>query len=146
MLIVNKRLHFDYNVHETFEAGISLTGAEVKSIRKNHVSIVDCYVSVKEREAMLLNWNIPKYEQAFKDDKYNPTRERRLLLKHNEISRIIGMIKRDGYTIIVSKLYTNKRGYIKLELVLVTSKKKYDKRQYIKEKDERREMRMKFRD
>ena len=146
LTIVNRRTNFDYNIHDTFESGVVLTGAEVKSIRKNHVSIVDCYVSIKGREAWVLNWNIPKYEQSFKDDKYNPTRERKLLLKRNETSRITGMVKRDGYTIVVSKLYTNKRGFIKLELSLVTSKKKYDKRQYIKEKDERREMRIKFKE
>ena len=144
MIIVNKRLFFDYNVHQTFEAGIVLTGCEVKSIRKNTVSIMDCYVSFKDGECWLMNWNIPKYEQAFKDDKYDPRRIKRLLLKKNEISRIIGLIKRNGYAIIVSKLYTNKRGFFKMELALVTGKKKYDKRQYIKEKDERREMRTKF--
>ena len=146
MLIVNKRLLFDYNVHQTFEAGIVLTGCEVKSIRKNHVGIVDCYVSIKGREAWLLNWNIPKYEQAFKDDNYDPKRPRRLLLKHTETARIAGMIKRDGYTIVVGKLYENKRGFFKMELALVTGKKKYDKRQYLREKDERREIRMKFKD
>lgn len=146
MLIVNKRLLFDYNVHQTFEAGIVLTGCEVKSIRKNHIGIVDCYVSIQDHEAWLLNWNIPKYEQSFKDDKYDPKRPRKLLLKHTEISRITGMIKRDGYAIIVSKLYNNKRGFLKIELALVTGKKKYDKRQYIREKDERREMRTKFKE
>lgn len=146
MLIINKRLNFDYNVHDSFEAGIVLTGAEVKSIRKNHIGIVDCYVSIKEKDAWLLNWNIPKYEQSFKDNNYDPRRPKKLLLKHQEIARIIGMIKRNGYSIIVSKLYTNKRGWIKLELALVTAKKKYDKRQYIKEKDERREMRIKFKE
>lgn len=146
MLIVNKRINFDYNIHYTFEAGISLTGCEVKSIRKNNVSIVDCYVVVKDNEVLLLNWNIPKYEQAYKDDNYNPKRERKLLLHKNEIARIIGFTKRDGYTIIVSKCYSNQRGFIKLELALVTAKKKYDKRQYLKEKDERRESRIKFAD
>ena len=73
-----------------------------------------------------------------------PRREKKLLLKKSEIARIIGLTKRDGYTIIPSKCYTNKKGYIKLELALVTAKKKYDKRQYIKEKDERRESKMKF--
>lgn len=146
MQIVNKRLYFDYNIHQTFEAGISLTGCEVKSIRKNHVNIVDCYVSLQNNNAWLLNWNIPKYEQAFKDDNYDPKRAKQLLLKRAEIARITGLIKRDGYTLMVSKLYTNKRGFFKLELALVTSKKKYDKRQYLREKDEKREMRIKFKD
>lgn len=146
MLITNRRLLFDYNVHQTFEAGIILTGCEVKSIRKNHIGIVDCYVSIKDNEAWLLNWNIPKYDQAFKDDKYDPKRPKKLLLKRTEIARITGMIKRDGYTVMASKLYDNKRGFLKIELSLVTGKKKYDKRQYIREKDERREMRMKFKE
>ncbi len=146
MLILNKRVNFDFNVHQTFEAGIVLTGAEVKSIRVNHVSIMDCYVSVKNRDMWLLGWNIPKYEQSYKDNNYDARRAKKLLLKKNEVARIIGLIKRDGYTIIVSKCYTNKKGYIKLELALVTGKKKYDKRQYIKEKDERRENTRKFRD
>jgi len=146
MLIVNKRINFDYNIHQTFEAGIVLTGCEVKSIRKHNVNIVDCYVSVNNNEAWVLNWNIPKYEQSFKDDNYDPKRPKKLLLKKSEAHRIIGLIKRDGYTIIVSKLYTNKKGFFKLELALVTAKKKYDKRQYIREKDERREMRKKFND
>ena len=144
MFIVNKRINFDYNIHQTFEAGIVLTGCEVKSIRKNYVSIVDCYVSVKNNEAWVLNWNIPKYEQSFKDNNYDPKRPKRLLLKKTEARRIIGLIKREGYTLIVGKLYTNKRGFFKLELALVTAKKKYDKRQYIKEKDIRRETKIKF--
>lgn len=143
MMIVNKRLLFDYNVEQTFEAGISLTGCEVKSIRKNKINIIDCYVSLNNNDAWLLNWNIPKYTNSFKDNEYNPKRPKRLLLKKTEIHRMIGLTKRNGYTIVVSKLYTNKRGFFKLELALVTGKKKYDKRQYIKEKDERREMRMK---
>ena len=92
MLIVNRRINFDFNVHQTFEAGIVLTGAEVKSIRKNNCSIVDCYVSIQKNELWILNWNIPQYEQAFR----------------------------------------------------VTSKKKYDKRRYIKEKDQRKEAMKKF--
>ena len=144
MLILNRRLHFDYNVHETVDAGISLTGAEVKSIRKNSVSINGCYVSIKGHEAFLLNWNIPKYEQAYKDNNYDPCRPRRLLLKKTEVIRMSTTIKRDGYTVVVSKCYTNKRGYIKLELALVSGKKQYDKREYIKKKDERREGKRKF--
>ena len=144
MMIINKRINFDFNVYQTFEAGIVLTGEEVKSIRTNSIGIVDCYVSIKDNEIWLLNWNIPKYENSYKNEKYNPRREKKLLLKKSEIARIIGLTKRDGYTIIPSKCYTNKRGYIKLELALVTAKKKYDKRQYIKEKDERRESKMKF--
>ena len=146
MLIINKRINFDFNIHQTFEAGISLTGAEVKSIRSGNVGVVDCYVSIKGRDAWLLNWNIPKYEQGFRDENYNPRRPKRLLLKKTEIARIIGLIKQDGYAVVVSKCYTNKRGYIKLEIALVTGKKKYDKRQYIKEKDQRREERRKFND
>ena len=144
MLIVNRRINFDFNVHQTFEAGIVLTGAEVKSIRKNNCSIVDCYVSIQKNELWILNWNIPQYEQAFRDDKYDPKRPRKLLVKHAEISRIIGLIKREGYTIVISKLYSSHRGYLKVELALVTSKKKYDKRRYIKEKDQRKEAMKKF--
>ena len=144
MLIVNRRINFDFNVHQTFEAGIVLTGAEVKSIRKNNCSIVDCYVSIQKNELWILNWNIPQYEQAFKDDKYDLKRPRKLLVKHAEIDRIIGLIKREGYTIVISKLYSSHRGYLKVELALVTSKKKYDKRRYIKEKDQRKEAMKKF--
>ena len=144
MLIVNRRINFDFNVHQTFEAGIVLTGSEVKSIRKNNCSIVDCYVSIQKNELWILNWNIPQYEQAFRDDKYDPKRPRKLLVKHTEIDRIIGLIKREGYTIVISKLYSSHRGYLKVELALVTSKKKYDKRRYIKEKDQRKEAMKKF--
>lgn len=146
MLIVNKRINFDFNIHQTFEAGIILTGVEVKSIRVNRVSIADCYVSIKNHDIWLLGWSIPKYKHAYKDNNYDPRREKKLLLKKSEIARIIGLTKRDGYTIVVSKCYTNNKNYIKLELALVTGKKKYDKRRYIKEKDERRENMRKFRD
>ena len=78
MMIVNKRLLFDYNVEQTFEAGISLTGCEVKSIRKNKINIIDCYVSLNNNDAWLLNWNIPKYTNSFKDNEYNPKRPKRL--------------------------------------------------------------------
>ncbi|MBQ7552002.1 MAG: SsrA-binding protein SmpB [Rickettsiales bacterium] len=146
MMIVNKRINFDFNIHQTFEAGIVLTGAEVKSIRKNSVSVNDCYVSINGFNATLLNWNIPKYEQSYRDDKYDPRRPKKLLLHKNEIARITGSMKRDGYTLVIIKCYNGRGGYIKLELALVTAKKKYDKRQYIKEKDARREERKKFAD
>ena len=144
MFVENRRINFDFDIHETYEAGIALTGAEVKSIRDRNVSIVDCYVAVKDNEVCVMNWNIPKYKQSVKDEKYDPRRIKKLLLKKSEISRISGLLKRNGYTIVVSKLYTNKRGFIKLELALVTSKKKYDKRRYLKEKDARREEKIKF--
>ena len=146
MLILNRRINFDFNVHQTFEAGVALTGTEVKSIRKNHIGIQDCYVSIKKDEAWLLNWNIPIYNYSYKDNNYDPRRPKKLLLKRNEIYRIIGLTKQNGYTIAISKCYTNKRGFIKLELALVTGKKQYDKRRYIKEKDKRREERTKFKD
>ena len=146
MLIVNKRLFFDYNIHQTFEAGIELTGEEVKSIRQNHVGINGCFACVKENEAWIFNWNIPKYKQAFINKNHDPYRPKKLLLKRSEINRILGKLKRSGYSIVASKLYSNKRGFLKLELALVTSKKKYDKRQYIREKDEQREAARKFKD
>ena len=146
MFLENKRINFDFNIHETYEAGIVLTGAEVKSIRDKAAGIVDCYVAFKANELWLINWNVPKYKQSFQNEKYDPKRARKLLLKRTELARIAGSVKRNGYTIVVSKLYTNKRGYIKLELALVTGKKKYDKRQYIKEKDLRREAKTKFND
>jgi SsrA-binding protein len=145
-LIVNKRLLFDYNVHQTFEAGIVLTGCEVKSIRKNHVGINDCYIVIKNNEVLALNWNIPKYTQSFSDNNYDPRRPKRLLLRKSEIRRIIGLVKREGYSMVVSKIYTNKHGFFKFEIALVTGKKKYDKRQYIRKKDERRESIKKFND
>ncbi len=138
-LIKNKRILFDYNVHQTFDAGIALTGCEVKSIRENHIGINDCYVVVKNNEVLVLNWNIPKYKQAFKNDNYDPRRPKKLLLKKEEIKKIIGSSKRSGYSIVISEIYTNEKGFFKFKLALVTSKKKYDKRQYIREKDERRE-------
>ena len=146
MLIVNKRLFFDYNIHKTFEAGIKLTGEEVKSIRQNHVGINSCFASIKENEAWVLNWNIPKYKHAFTNKDYDPFRAKKLLLKRSEINRIVGILKRGGYSIAISKLYSNKRGFLKLELAIVTGKKKYDKRQCIRKKDEQREAARKFKE
>ena len=146
MLIINRRINFDFNIHHTFEAGIVLTGEEVKSIRQNNISVNDCYVSIKDNEVWLLNWNIPKYKQSFFKTNYDPKRPRKLLLKKPEISRLIGLVNREGFSMIISKCYTTRKGFIKLEIALATAKKKYDKRQYIKEKDARREARTKFND
>ncbi len=139
ILATNKRANFDYEILETFEAGLVLAGHEVKSIRAGNASLKGAYV-VFERSGgflptpVLLNAHIPLYKYASLVENYDPERSRRLLLNKNEIARLIGKTKEKGLTLVALRLYTKNR-FLKLEFGLARGKKQYDKREDIKKRE-----------
>jgi SsrA-binding protein len=138
LIAKNKRAFHEYDIDETYEAGIVLTGDEVKSIRKGGLSLGDSYAVVKKGEIYLLNCHIASYSHAFsKED--DSRRSRKLLLKKREISKLIGDVSRKGATLVPLKIYFNPRGFIKLEIATAKHKKAAGKKQALKEKDIRRE-------
>ena len=140
----NRRARFDYHILETWEAGIVLTGTEVKALRAGKANISDAYAVVNGGEVFLLNLNIPPYEQG---NRYNhePTRTRKLLLHRREIRRMIGAVERQGLTLIALELYF-KRGVAKVALALGKGKQLHDKRATERERDDAREMARAVRD
>jgi len=136
---VNKKAYYDYEILETYEAGISLLGPEVKAIRNNRVSLNDAYCKIKNSEVFVINMNITPINPNSFFERFDPLRERKLLLKKNEIKRLIGKVKEKGLTLIPLKVYSKNR-WIKLEIALVKGKTSYDKRQAIKKKEEQREI------
>lgn len=138
MEINNKKAHYDYEIEDTYEAGIVLKGTEIKSIREGKANLKDSYVIIKNGEAFLLNMHISKYEKA---DIYNheETRTRKLLLNKKEIYRLRDSIEREGYTIVPIKLYF-KGNRAKILVGVARGKKNYDKREAIKQKDINREI------
>jgi SsrA-binding protein len=135
----NRRARFDYEIGETFEAGLVLTGTEVKSLRTGKASIGESYASLdKVGELYLLNANIPEYLQANRFN-HEPKRARKLLLNTREISRLAKGLEREGMTIVPLKIYFNARGRAKLELALGRGKKLHDKRETEKKRDWNRE-------
>lgn len=135
----NRRARFDYAVEDTFEAGIELTGTEVKSLRHGQCSINEAYVGPKGDEIYLFNANIPEYQQAGPKLQHEPARIRRLLLHRKEINKLLGSVTREGYTIVPLKMYFNNRGIAKLLIGLAKGKKQHDKRETIKKRDWGRE-------
>jgi SsrA-binding protein len=140
ILATNKRAHFDYEILEKYEAGLVLLGYEVKSIKTGHVSLKESFVTIHDQELYLTNANVPLYKHAGIVSNYDPTRPRKLLLKHSEIKQLIGRTRTKGLTLIPIKMYTKKR-LIKLEFGLGKGKKEYDKREKIKEREDKRGMR-----
>jgi len=134
----NRRARFDYEILETWEAGIALTGTEVKSLRNGKAQITDAYGIVKEGEVWLLNLHIAPYEQGNRFN-HEATRTRKLLLHSREIKKMIGAVERQGLTLIALEIYF-KRGRAKVRLGLGRGKKLHDKRADLKEKDDKREM------
>ncbi len=139
-IATNKRARFDYEILETYEAGIVLTGQEVKSARAGNVSLAGAFVTVREDEAWLTNAHIGAYTKAGPLPGYDPTHSRKLLLKRREIATLLGKRKQAGLTLLPLSLYTT-RNRLKLEIGLARGKKKYEKRESIKKRDVEREMR-----
>lgn len=133
----NKKARHDYHIEQTYEAGIVLTGTEVKALRAGRASLVDGFAQVTNGEVWLHNVHIPEYSQGTWTN-HAPRRIRKLLLRKDEISRLIGKTKEGGRTIVPLSLYF-KNGYAKVEIALATGKKNYDKRQSLAERDAKRE-------
>jgi SsrA-binding protein len=139
----NRRAHFDYQILETYEAGIELKGFEVKAIKSGRVSIASSFALPRAGsrgvELFLLNADIPPYQPANTPGDYDPKRSRRLLLKAHEIKTLLGKTKAEGLTLIPLKMY-NKRGLVKVLLGLGRPKKKGDKREAIRKRETKREI------
>jgi SsrA-binding protein len=128
----NRRARFNYEIGEVFEAGIALTGSEVKSLRQGKATIAESYADARAGEIWLVNANIPEYRQAGPFNNHAPKRTRKLLLHEREINKLAGAVEREGMTIVPLKLYFNERGRAKLEVALAKGKKLHDKRETLK--------------
>jgi SsrA-binding protein len=134
----NRKARFNYAIEDTFEAGVALTGTEVKSIRTGKATIGESYADARDGEIWLVNANIPEYLQG---NRFNhmPKRPRKLLLHKRQINKLIGAVEREGMTLIPLKLYFNERGRAKIEIALAKGKKLHDKRESEKKRDWNRE-------
>lgn len=144
-LIYNRKAAADYEVLETFEAGIELLGLEVKSLRKNQGSLLGAHVTVRGGEAFIIALNIPAYQEKNTPKEYDPKRNRRLLLTKSEIHKLSSFEAKKGLTIVPISMYS-KGKKIKVQISIVRGKKKYDKREDIKERETDREIRREFKD
>ena len=142
MEIVNRQARYNYQIFDTFEAGIVLTGTEIKSIRNGKANIKDSYATIRNGEVFLLNMHISAYDEGNRFN-HNETRTRKLLLHKKEILKLNDKIRLDGFTLIPLKLYF-KKNIAKIELGLAKGKKDYDKRETIKERDIKRELEKKY--
>ena len=135
----NRRARFDYFLDDAVEAGLALTGSEVKSLRQGKANIAESYAAVEGQEIVLINADIPPYAKASHFN-HEPRRPRKLLLHRRQIDRLIGAVQREGRTIVPTKLYWNDKGLAKLEIALAKGKKLHDKRESLKEKDVSRDI------
>ncbi len=135
----NKKARHDYFIEETYEAGIVLTGTEIKSVRAGKVSIKESYAKIERGELFLYGMNISPYEQG---NRFNvdPLRPRKLLLHKKEIMKLVGSLKLDGLTLVPLTMYLDENGRAKVEIALARGKKNYDKRESIARRDAARDM------
>lgn len=134
----NRRARFDYFIEDTYEAGIMLTGTEVKSLRFGEGSIAESYAEIRNGECWLVNSNVPEFSHGNRFN-HEPKRPRKLLLHEREIARMHGAVERKGMTLVPLSIYFNGRGRAKVELALARGKNAADKRSTIKERDWKRE-------
>jgi SsrA-binding protein len=130
----NRKAYHEYFIEELYEAGIVLSGTEVKSLRNGHASIVECHISDEKGELFLYGAYIPEYDKANRFNHY-PRRPRKLLLHSKEIKKLAGMVQRKGYTVVPLKLYFNQRNRAKVLIAAVKGKKLHDKRETIKQRE-----------
>ena len=138
-IALNRRARHEYTITDTFEAGIVLTGTEIKSVRAHKVSLAEAYARVEHGEAWLIGANIAPFEAG---NRYNhePKRTRKLLLHRSEIDELLGLTKAKGLTVVPLRLYISDRGVAKVELGIARGKQLHDKRRDIAERDARREV------
>ena len=137
-IATNRKAHHDYFIEDKFEAGLALTGTEIKSVRAGHVNLRDSFAVVKEGELWMMNTHIAPYDQGTYTN-HEPRRPRKLLMHRREISRIAGKLQEKGFTLVPLRLYL-KNNRAKVELGLARGKKQYDKRATLREKETRREI------
>jgi SsrA-binding protein len=134
----NRKARFNYAIGDTVEAGVALTGTEVKSLRQGKATIGESYADARGGEIWLINSNIPEYQQASRFN-HPPKRPRKLLLHRRQINKLIGAVEREGMTLVPLKLYFNEKGRAKIELALARGKKLHDKRETEKKRSWERE-------
>ena len=134
----NRRARYDYEIQQTFEAGIELKGSEVKSLRTGHTNLGEAYAAMKGGELFLINANISEYREANRFN-HEPKRPRKLLLHAKEIAKLANGVQREGLTIVPLKMFFNGRGRVKVDIALARGKKLHDKRDAIKERSWDRE-------
>lgn len=135
----NRKARFQYEILETYEAGITLAGTEVKSIREGRVNLQDAYGLVRGGEVWLLNAHISPYQASGQYFNHDPKRTRKLLLKRREINKLVGKLEQQGLTLVPLKMYF-KRGWVKVSLGLGKGKKLYDKRETLKARQTKRDI------
>ncbi len=138
VICINRKAHFDYTIEEKYEAGIMLTGGEVKSLRDGRANLKDSYGRVDKGQLFLLNTHISDYKPAYYFNG-DPTRTRKLLMHKKEILRLMGKVQEQGLTLIPLRLYF-KNGRAKVEIALARGKKRYDKRETIREREVQRDI------
>lgn len=138
VLVQNRKASHDYYIEDTYEAGIVLTGCEIKSIRQGKANINDAFATIRNGEMFIHNMHVSPFEQG---NRFNPdpTRARKLLLHKAEIHKLLGLVKQEGYTLVPLKIYT-RNGYAKLLLGLAKGKKQYDKREAAAKRDAQRDI------
>ncbi len=141
----NRRARFDYAIDTTYEAGIALTGTEVKSLRFGEGSIAESYAEINDGAVWLVNSNIPEFSHGNRFN-HEPKRPRKLLLHQREINKLHGAVAREGMTLVPLMIYFNSKGRAKVELALARGRKAHDKREAIKERDWKREAQRLLRD
>ncbi|MEW5947946.1 MAG: SsrA-binding protein SmpB [Thermodesulfobacteriota bacterium] len=139
----NKKAAHEYFITERYEAGLALTGSEVKSLRQGKANLTDGYAQLVGGEVLLYNVHISPYSHTHHEEQ-DPTRTRKVLLHRQEIKRLIGKIQEKGFTLIPTRIYF-KNGWVKVELALAKGKKLYDKRESIKRREEEREIAKRYR-
>lgn len=144
VIATNRKAFHDYHIDQEYEAGLALTGTEIKSVRAGQVNLRDSYVQVRNGEAWLINTHIAPYDHASREN-HDPRRERRLLLHKKEIFRLAGKVQEKGFTIIPLRIYL-KGNKAKVEIALARGKKQYDKREAIAERDSQRQVERELRE
>ena len=136
---VNKKAYHNFELVEKFEAGLSLLGTEVKSLRASQADLSGSYARIQNEECWLVGSSIAQYEQAG-DFNHEPTRKRKLLLRKNEIQKISTKLQQRGFTLVPLRIYFNSRGFAKIELALARGKRQYDKRTAITDRQQKRDI------
>lgn len=137
--IVNRKAKFEYHFHQIMEAGLVLTGTEVKSLRAGNANLNDAYCTIKDGMIEIRSMYIAEYEQGNQFN-HDPRRTRQLLLRKAEINKLDRRVKEKGMTLVPYRIYFNERGIAKIEIALAQGKKSYDKRESIKERDAKRDL------
>ncbi|MBK8913663.1 MAG: SsrA-binding protein SmpB [Phycisphaerales bacterium] len=138
--IQNRKARHDFEIIDTLEAGISLTGSEVKSLRAGQASLDGAYAHIRDGELFLVDANINPYERAAEMFQHKPKRVRKLLAKRTEIKKLLSKVTQKGFTLVPLMMYFNERGLVKVSLALATGKSHADKRQTLRARDDQREM------